>query len=544
MTVSIPEATLQDLENRNVVARVWQRDHTLWKPDPTEITNRLGWLTVADEMQGNLPALEAFFQEVRDAGYRDVVLLGMGGSSLGAEVLRCSLPPREGAPRLSVLDSTVPGWVHGVEQSIDLKSTLFLVSSKSGGTVETLSLYRYFRARVEEVAGAEDAGSHFVAITDDNTPLHRMAKETGFRRAFLNLPDVGGRYSVLSYFGLVPAALAGLDVAAVLERARSMALRCGPDVPLRENPGALLGAALGAYVLAGRDKATIIASPSIRTFGLWAEQLLGESTGKEATGIVPIADEPLAAPDAYPNDRFFVYLRLDGDDNTATDAALAAIEAAGHPVERLALSDPKDVAAEFFRWEFATAVAGALLGINPFDQPNVQQAKEATAQVLRDYEATATLPTIASSESLSDLLAQAEPGDYLAIMAYVPQDGPTDRAIDELRRTVLERHRIATMTCYGPSLPPLDRTAAQARAKLWPLPPDRRSAPRGPPRAGPALHLQCPGRGPGVGRPASFAGHRPPRHPHRAHRRPRIGHPLSHRLPPLAALSSPGRAPG
>ena len=450
MTVSIPEATLRELENRNVVARVWQRDHTLWKPDPTEITNRLGWLTVADEMQGNLPALEAFFQEVRDAGYRDVVLLGMGGSSLGAEVLRCSLPPREGAPRLSVLDSTVPGWVHGVEQSIDLKSTLFLVSSKSGGTVETLSLYRYFRARVEEVAGAEDAGSHFVAITDDNTPLHRMAKETGFRRAFLNLPDVGGRYSVLSYFGLVPAALAGLDVAAVLERARSMARRCGPDVPLRENPGALLGAALGAYVLAGRDKATIVASPSIRTFGLWAEQLLGESTGKEATGIVPIADEPLAAPDAYPNDRFFVYLRLDGDDNAAIDAAIAAIEAAGHPVERLALSDPKDVAAEFFRWEFATAVAGALLGINPFDQPNVQQAKEATAQVLRDYEATATLPTIASSESLSDLLAQAEPGDYLAIMAYVPQDGPTDRAIDELRRTVLERHRIATMTCYGP----------------------------------------------------------------------------------------------
>ena len=450
MTVPIPEATLQDLENRNVVARAWQRDHTLWKPDPTEITNRLGWLTVADEMQGNLPALEAFFQEVQGAGFRYVVLLGMGGSSLGAEVLRCSLPPREGAPRLSVLDSTVPGWVHSVEQSVDLKSTLFLVSSKSGGTVETLSLYRYFRARVEEEAGAEEAGSHFVAITDDGTPLHLMAKETGFRRAFLNLPDVGGRYSVLSYFGLVPAALAGLDVAAVVERARRMARRCGPDVPLRDNPGALLGAALGAYVLAGRDKATIVASPSIRTFGLWAEQLLGESTGKEATGIVPIADEPLAAPDAYPNDRFFVYLRLDGDDNTATDASLAAIEAAGHPVERLALSDPKDVAAEFFRWEFATAVAGALLGINPFDQPNVQQAKEATAQVLRDYEATATLPTIASSESLSDLLAQAEPGDYLAIMAYVPQDGPTDRAIDELRRTVLERHRIATMTCYGP----------------------------------------------------------------------------------------------
>ena len=405
MTVPIPEATLQDLERRNVVARLWQRDHTIWKPDPTEITNRLGWLTVADEMQSNLPALEAFFHEVRDAGYRDIVLLGMGGSSLGAEVLRCSLPPREGAPRLSVLDSTVPGWVHGVEQSIDLKTTLFLVSSKSGGTVETLSLYRYFRTRVEATVGMEEAGSHFVAITDADTSLHRTATETGFRRAFLNPPDVGGRYSVLSYFGLVPSALAGLDVAAVVERARSMAQRCGPDVPLRENPGALLGAALGAHVLAGRDKATIVASPAIRTFGLWAEQLLGESTGKEATGIVPIADEPLAPSDAYTDDRLFVYLRLEGDDNAITDAALAAIEAAGHPVQRLDLSDPKDLAAEFFRWEFATAVAGSLLGINPFDQPNVQQAKEATAQVLRDYEATSTLPTIASSASLPDLLA-------------------------------------------------------------------------------------------------------------------------------------------
>ena len=450
MTVPIPRATLQDLDSRNVVARIWQRDHTVWKPDPTEIANRLGWLTVADEMQANLPALEAFFHEVRDAGYRDVVLLGMGGSSLGAEVLRCSLPPREGAPRLSVLDSTVPGLVHAVEQSIDLKSALFIVSSKSGGTVETLSLYSYFRARVEAGVGADDAGSHFVAITDAGSSLHRTATETGFRRAFLNPPDVGGRYSVLSYFGLVPAALAGLDVAAVIDRARSMAQRCAPGVPLADNPGALLGAALGAHVLAGRDKATIVASPSIRTFGLWAEQLLGESTGKEGTGIVPIADEPLAAPDAYADDRLFVHLRLDGDDNAATDAALARLEAAGHPVERLDLADPKDLAAEFFRWEFATAVAGSLLGINPFDQPNVQQAKEATAQVLRDYEATATLPTIDSSQSLPELLAQAAPGDYLAIMAYVPQDGPTDSAIDELRCNVLERHRIATMTCYGP----------------------------------------------------------------------------------------------
>lgn len=450
MTISISESTLHDLEHRNVVARLWQRDHTLWKPDPTEITNRLGWLTVADDMQSNLPTLEAFFHEARAAGYRDVVLLGMGGSSLGAEVLRSSLTPRDGAPRLTMLDSTIPSVVQAVEQSVDLKTTLFIVSSKSGGTVETLSLYHYFRARVESMAGADAAGSHFVAITDDGTSLHRMAQETGFRRAFLNPPDVGGRYSVLSYFGLVPSALAGLDVAAVVDRARTMARRCRPDVPLRDNPGALLGAALGAHVLAGRDKATIVASPAIRTFGLWAEQLLGESTGKEGTGIVPIADEPLATPDAYADDRFFVYLRLDGDDNAATDAALAAVEAAGHPVERLDLADPKDLAAEFFRWEFATAVAGSLLGINPFDQPNVQQAKEATAQVLRDYEATSTLPTIASSQSLPDLLAQAQPGDYLAIMAYVPQDGPTDRAIEALRRTVLERHRISTMTCYGP----------------------------------------------------------------------------------------------
>ena len=271
-----------------------------------------------------------------------------------------------------------------VTREIDPAATLFSVSSKSGTTTEPLALYAHFRALVESAVGAEDAGRRFFAITDDGTPLEAMARERGFRRAFLNPADIGGRYSVLSYFGLAPSALTGLDVATLLDRAAGMMNACGPSVPVRENPAALLGAAMAGHAAQGRDKLTLVTSPSIAAFGLWAEQLIAESLGKEGRGIVPVAGEPLLDPAHYGDDRLFVHMRLDGDDNAAEDAALDAIEAAGFPFVRLALRDRYDLGAEFFRWELAAAVAGAILGVHPFDQPNVQQAKDQTVLVLSE----------------------------------------------------------------------------------------------------------------------------------------------------------------
>ena len=277
-----------------------------------------------------------------------------------------------------------------------------------------------------------------------------MAREHGFRRVFRNPADIGGRYSVLSYFGLAPAALAGLDIARLLERADRMREQCAPSVPDRENPGALLGATIGSLALEGRDKLTLVTSPSIAGFGLWAEQLIAESTGKEGRGIIPVAGEPLMDPACYGHDRLFVYLRLEGDDNAPTDAAIAAVEASGQPVERLKLQDPYDLGAEFFRWEFATAVAGAVLGIHPFDQPNVQQAKDQTIAMLREHSESGRLPNVDAPGSIAGLLSTAKPGDYLAIMAYIRQTPETDMALADLRREIAERHGIATTLGYGP----------------------------------------------------------------------------------------------
>ena len=444
------EATLADLQQRDIVARIWRGDHTVWKPDPEEITDRLGWLSVTDVMGGQLPQLEAFAEEVRSAGFRNIVLLGMGGSSLGPQVLRQTFGSAGGYPKLKVLDSTVPAWVRAVSDAVDPARTLFLVSSKSGGTVEPNACYRYFRGLVEQVVGEEHAGQSFVAITDPATSLGRLATTDGFRRVFLNPPDLGGRYSVLSYFGLVPAALIGIDVVALLDRADRMREDCAPSVPAQDNPGAWLGATIGALALQGRDKLTLVTSPSIASLGLWVEQLIAESTGKDGKGIVPIEGEPVLTPDHYGSDRLFVHLRLEGDDNGGTDASMAALESAGHPVVRLELRDKYDLGGEFFRWEFATAVAGAVLGIHPFNQPDVQQAKELTEQALHEYQTTGELPRIEVSGSLHDLLSKAGPGDYLAIMSYVRQTPDTDRELAALRREAMERYRIATTHGYGP----------------------------------------------------------------------------------------------
>ena len=380
------ESAMADLQRRQVISRVWSGDHTVWKSDPTEITNRLGWLTVTDVMCEQAPVMDAFAKEVRDAGFRHVVLLGMGGSSLGPEVLRQTFGSAPGYPELIVLDSTVPAWVQSVAEAIDPVRTIFLVSSKSGSTTEPNMFYAYFRDFVEKAVGKEGAGQHFIAITDPGTPLEKMAKEQGFRRVFLNPSDIGGRYSVLSYFGLVPAVLIGLDVLKLLDRADWMREGTASCVPVHENPGAWLGVVMGVLAQQGRDKLTLVTSPSISSFGLWAEQLIAESTGKEGLGIVPVAGEPLmmklGSPIHYGDDRLFVYLRLDGDENDESDEAIQAIESSGQPVVRLDLRDKYDLGAEFFRWELATAVAGAIFSINPFDQPNLQAAKDMTDSVL------------------------------------------------------------------------------------------------------------------------------------------------------------------
>ena len=441
------EATMREVEGRGVPQRIWARDHTVWKPDPTEITNRLGWLTVLDAMRERSPALEAFGRGIRDAGFRDVVLLGMGGSSLGPEVLWRTFGSAGGHPRLTVLDSTVPSAVQAVAASIDPAKTLFLVSSKSGGTIEPLSLYKYFRNLVGDALGAGPSGSSFVAITDSNTGLEKMARDQGFREVFLADPDIGGRYSVLSHFGMVPAALIGLDIGKLLDRGDTMRQACGPGVAPRDNPGAQLGVALGAMALRGKDKVTLVMSPGIRSFGLWAEQLLAESTGKEGKGLVPIAGEPLVDPECYGDDRVFVYSRMEGDNNGETDQHIEALRAAGHPVVTLALEDRFDLGAEFFRWEFATSVAGAVLRIHPFDQPNVQQAKDLTSRVLKGDLSVAPGP--GAESTLVQLLSHATEGDYLAIMAYVRERPEMDAALDLLRKKVAEQGTPATAG-YGP----------------------------------------------------------------------------------------------
>ena len=453
--VESPEAAsaMADLESRDVVNRIWHRDHTVWRSDPDEISNRLGWLDVTDQMVEQMPNLMAFASEIRQEGYQHVVLLGMGGSSLGPEVLRQTFTPVTGYPELIVLDSTVPGQVANVTGRIDPARTLFLVSSKSGGTAETLSFYRYFRRLAEAAMPGGGAGRNFVAITDPGTSLETLGKGDGFRRVFLNQPDIGGRYSVLSYFGLVPAALAGIDIGRLLDRADCMREGCAACVSGHDNPGAQLGVLMAA--MAGmdrdkRDKLTLVTPAPIDSFGLWAEQLIAESLGKEGKGIIPVAGEPLLGPQAYANDRFFVHLRVAEEPDAATDAAVDAIAAAGHPVARLELRDRYDLGAEFFRWELATAVAGAILDVHPFDQPDVQGSKDNTDGVLDVFLKSGSLPGQVSARSLADLLSQAVAGDYLAIMPYTAMGAEADGLLAELRQRVMERHQIATTLGYGP----------------------------------------------------------------------------------------------
>ena len=406
---------LETLAQEDAVRRIWAGDHTFWKDDPAEITDRLGWLTLHDSMRAELPGLRALADEC--AGFQRVLLLGMGGSSLAPEVLSLTY----GGRPLVALDTTHPAAIQTAEQAGDLARTLFIVASKSGTTVETLSQFAYFYDKLK-------TGDNFIAITDPGTPLETLGKERGFRRVFLNPPELGGRYSALSLFGLAPAALIGLDPAALLDAGAAMAEACRK--PGADNPGLWLGALLGEAALQGRDKLTLLTPPAMGSFGAWVEQLIAESTGKEGRGILPVPDEPLGSADKYGADRLFVSLGL------TTDLT---------PVAALPAEDPSGLGGEFFRWEFAIAVAGHVLGIHPFDQPNVEEAKDAARKALGAMDTPAP-----QTAGLRETLDAVQPGDYLAILAYLPRTVPNTARLQLVRRELRDKYRVATTLGFGP----------------------------------------------------------------------------------------------
>jgi RpiB/LacA/LacB family sugar-phosphate isomerase len=457
---AVVEAERARLAAREVVQRIWAVDPRAFTPDPSHdksIRNRLGWLRSPEEMVGKLEELESFAADAQQAGFRHAVLLGMGGSSLCPEVLAQTFPAGRGIT-LRVLDDTDPLAVRAVEEAIgaELERALFIVSSKSGGTIEVRSFGRYFFERVKAHRGGDGqrAGTQFVAITDPGTELDRMAQESGFRRVFRNPPDIGGRYSALSLFGLVPAALLGVDPGELLGRARKMAESCRRPA-LVENPAAALGSLLGALAKEGRDKLTLVMSQEIASFGSWVEQLVAESVGKLGKGIIPIDCEPLAAPALYGPDRVFVVMELAGGTPAAEPAALQALRAAGHPVVEIALADRLDLGAELFRWEFTTAVAGAALDINPFDEPNVTEAKQATAKLLETWARERKLPQVPATRpddasALRAHLERAGRGDYLALCAFFHRTDRRHELLSRIRGVCRERRRVATTLGYGP----------------------------------------------------------------------------------------------
>ena len=461
------DRTLEKLKDDRISARIWNHDHTVWKPAPSEIANRLGWLACPKNMMGAIPRIEQLVEQVLSAGYTHALLLGMGGSSLAPFVFRRIFGVTAGHLDLSVLDSTDPSAVLDQASRLDPLKTLFIVSTKSGSTAETLSFFRYFFNLTAGVAGP-GAGEHFIAITDPGSALERLAQEHDFRHTFLNDPDIGGRYSALSHFGLVPAVLIGMDVHALLNQA-SRAARdyVSSDSPVAgDNTGDRLGGALGRLALAGVDKCTIVASPAIASFGVWLEQLLAESTGKEGKGILPVDGESMGDVDTYGDDRLFVYLRLDGDDTH--DAAMDGVSGAGHPVIRINLKDLYDLGGEFFHWEMATAVAGHVMGINPFDQPNVESAKIQARGMIEEFKKEGKLPELTPtleengiavyagrkwttlSEAINGFLALAQPGDYAAIQAYIAPTEEFAALLNEFRITIRDRHKIATTVGFGP----------------------------------------------------------------------------------------------
>jgi len=454
--------------NQDVISRIWEHDHTVFKPDPDEIINRFGWLHSPVNMQELLPEIEKFVSSIRKKGFTHALLLGMGGSSLAPYLFRETFGVKEGYLNLSVLDSTDPVEVLKHSNRSDPARTLFIVSTKSGGTTETLSFFKYFYNETVKAVGRKKAGRHFVAITDPGSTLEKLAGDLSFSKVFLNDPDIGGRYSALSFFGLVPAALMGIDISMLLERAAAMAASCGlPGSSQKDAQPCLdLGVLMGALSVRGTDKLTLITSHQIRTFGAWLEQLIAESTGKEGKGILPIDGEAPGSPDVYSDDRLFVYVSIDG--NTDYESTILELEKAGFSVVRIVLADIYDIGGEFFRWELATCLASHIMEINPFDQPNVESAKVQTMMLLDTYKESGTLlePSIVFDDGdigvISDLsgdninavltsfLGQAQSGSYAAIQAYIDTAGPIQEALSALRLTIRDRYHMATTMGYGP----------------------------------------------------------------------------------------------
>jgi transaldolase / glucose-6-phosphate isomerase len=446
------EDAIARAEKEKFVSRIHAKDSSLWKSDEAHrkvIDNALGWLPVIESMHRNVKGILELTEDLR--GFDHAVVLGMGGSSLCSEVVRRLFGKREGYPELLVLDSTVPEAVRMLEAKIDVAKTLFIVASKSGTTTEPAMFHRYFYDRVQQVKG-ERAGESFIAVTDPNTQLVEDAQRDKFHRIFLNPADIGGRYSALSFFGLIPMAIAGVDIATLLDRALH-AVHVSTLPQARKNPAALLGAAIGGAALQGRDKLTLITPRPLDMLGLWVEQLVAESTGKEGKGILPVAGEPPLAANEYGNDRLFVAVRLRGSDETAR---LRELTAAGHPVIDVVLEDPLDLGETFFLFEFATAVAGAIIGVNPFDQPNVQESKDNTKALLAEFTEKGTMTAAGSQIDVSDadaiasLLGKVKPGDYVALTEYFGETISRDEKLAAIRETIARELRVATTSGYGP----------------------------------------------------------------------------------------------
>ena len=468
-------AALEEWATSGKVSRLWAGDASLWTG--ADENKWLGWLSIVTEQQKNATRFTKFAEEVEDAGFSHALLLGMGGSSLCPEVLRKTFGRIEGFPELHVLDSTDPAQIKAVESKIDLTKTLFFVSSKSGTTLEPNIFKQYFLERVRQTLG-DKAGDRFVAITDPGSKLRQAAEQDQFRKIFLGSLGIGGRYSALSDFGLAPAAAMGVNVPRFLDRTNEMVSACGPNVAARSNPGVTLGALLGVAYNYGRDKVTIIASPGIYDLGAWLEQLLAESTGKNGKGLIPVDRESPASPEAYGDDRVFVYLRLESDTDASLDVSVDALEDAGQPVVRIYVGEVYNLGQEFFRWEIATAVAGSIIGLNPFDQPDVEASKVATKKLTEEYERSGSLPAeapffesegiklFADERNTKDLnasvkdrslrgyvkahLDRLQPGDYFALLAYLEMNDANEAVLQSARHEVRDRRRVATCLGFGP----------------------------------------------------------------------------------------------
>jgi transaldolase / glucose-6-phosphate isomerase len=471
------KTNLADWQAADKLARLWRHDASLWTN--TDEASWLGWLGITEDQIAHIGDLKKLAADVKSAGFTDILLLGMGGSSLCPEVLDKTFGHIAGFPQLHVLDSTDPAQVKAFDSKVNPAKTLFIVSSKSGSTLEPNIFKQYFFERTTQSVGKEKAGSHFIAITDPGSKMEQVAKADNFRHIFYGLPSIGGRYSALSNFGMVPAAAMGVDITKFLDRTEQMVKACGANVPVAENPGALLGVILGTAAKSGRDKVTIIASPGISDVGAWLEQLLAESTGKQGHGIIPVDREALGGPDVYGNDRVFAYLRLETAPDATQDAQVSTLEKAGQPVIRISVADVYSIGQEFFRWEIATAVAGSIIGINAFNQPDVEASKIATRELTTAYEKTGSLPAESSvledkgiklftDPKNADALAKAAgtnknltgylrahlnrigAGDYFALLAFVQMTAEHEVKLQALRHSVRDKKHAATCLGFGP----------------------------------------------------------------------------------------------